>query len=82
MLEIEWVEMEKKKEVYQCQSVATCAYIYNSKRGDKKGKVPPGTAFKELPDPSISAKTCSATETAFSSGAKREKPYGISPHAS
>jgi len=49
MLGIGGVEMEKKKQVYQCQSMATCANIHNSKRGDKKGKVHPVIAFGELP---------------------------------
>lgn len=42
--------MEKEKKTYQCQSIATCAYLYDPKRGDKKGKVPPGIAFEELPE--------------------------------
>ena len=42
--------MEEKKKVYQCQSIATCAYLYDPKRGDKKRNVPPGTAFEELPE--------------------------------
>jgi rubredoxin len=46
----EGVEMEKKKETYQCQAVATCAYLYDPKRGDKKGKIPAGIAFEELPE--------------------------------
>ena len=41
--------MEKKNEIYQCQAVATCAYIYDPKGGDKKGKIPTGTAFEDLP---------------------------------
>ena len=35
--------------MWQCQG-ANCGYIYNPKRGDKKGKIPPGTPFEELPD--------------------------------
>ncbi|MBP1712296.1 MAG: rubA [Deltaproteobacteria bacterium] len=30
--------------------MAACAYLYDPKRGDKKGKVPPGIAFEELPE--------------------------------
>jgi rubredoxin len=40
--------VEEKKKAYQCQSIASCAYLYDPKRGDKKGKVPPGTAFDDL----------------------------------
>ena len=47
-LVVRGVEMEEKKKVYQCQSIPTCAYLYDPKRGDKKGKVPPGTAFDDL----------------------------------
>jgi len=35
--------------MWQCQG-ANCGYIYNPKRGDKKGKIPPGTPFEELPE--------------------------------
>ena len=34
---------------YQCPG-ATCGYIYDPKRGDKKGKIPPGTSFEDLPE--------------------------------
>ncbi len=34
---------------WQCQSV-NCGYIYNPEKGDKKGKIPPGTKFEDLPD--------------------------------
>lgn len=34
---------------YQCPG-PTCGYIYDPKRGDKKGKIPPGTPFEDLPD--------------------------------
>lgn len=34
---------------YQCQGV-NCGYIYDPKRGDKKGKISPWTPFEELPE--------------------------------
>lgn len=33
----------------QCQGV-NCGYIYDPKRGDKKGKIPPGIPFEGLPE--------------------------------
>jgi rubredoxin len=35
--------------MYQCQT-ATCGYIYDPDRGDRKGKIPKGVQFKDLPD--------------------------------
>ncbi|MEO5355679.1 MAG: rubredoxin [Nitrospirae bacterium YQR-1] len=35
--------------MWQCQA-ATCGYIYNPEKGDKKGKIPPLTKFEDLPD--------------------------------
>ena len=34
---------------YQCPG-GTCGYIYDPKRGDKKGKILPGTSFEDLPE--------------------------------
>ncbi|MBN1142184.1 MAG: rubredoxin [Deltaproteobacteria bacterium] len=31
---------------YQC----VCNYVYDPAEGDPKGKIPPGTAFEDLPD--------------------------------
>ena len=42
--------MAKPEEMYQCQATATCGYIYNPDRGDRKGKIPRGTPFADLPD--------------------------------
>lgn len=41
--------MAKPEEMYQCQTVS-CGYIYNPDKGDRKGKIPKGTAFSELSD--------------------------------
>lgn len=35
--------------MYQCQTV-NCGYIYNPDKGDRKGKIPPGTRFEDLPE--------------------------------
>ncbi|HIJ59272.1 MAG TPA: rubredoxin [Nitrospirae bacterium] len=35
--------------MWQCQG-SNCGYIYSPEKGDKKGKIPAGTKFEELPD--------------------------------
>jgi rubredoxin len=35
--------------MYRCQTV-NCGCLYDPKRGDRRGKVPAGTCFEELPD--------------------------------
>ena len=39
----------KPEEIYQCQTV-NCGFIYNPDKGDRKGKIPKGVAFADLPD--------------------------------
>ncbi|MBA3015247.1 MAG: rubredoxin [Desulfobulbaceae bacterium] len=41
--------MANPDEMYQCQT-SNCGYIYNPDKGDRKGKIAPGTSFDELPD--------------------------------
>jgi rubredoxin len=41
--------MAKPEEMYQCQMV-NCGCIYDPDRGDRKGKIKKGTAFKDMPD--------------------------------
>ncbi len=41
--------MAKPEEMYQCQTV-TCGYINNPDKGDRKGKIPKGAQFADLPD--------------------------------
>lgn len=36
-------------ELWQCQTV-NCGYIYNTKKGDRKGDIPPGTRFEDMPE--------------------------------
>jgi len=35
--------------MWQCQQ-ANCGYIFNPGKGDRKGKIPPGTSFNDLPE--------------------------------
>ncbi|UCE72754.1 MAG: rubredoxin [Nitrospiraceae bacterium] len=35
--------------MWQCQTV-NCGYIYNPDKGDRKGKIPKGTSFEDLPE--------------------------------
>ena len=39
----------KLEDMWQWQ-MSNCGYIYDPARGDKKGKIPPGTKFEDLPE--------------------------------
>lgn len=41
--------MAKPEEMYQCQTT-NCGYIYNPDKGDRKGKIPKGVKFEDLPE--------------------------------
>ena len=41
--------MAEPKDMWRCQ-VANCGYVYDPDLGDKRGKIPPGTTFEDLPD--------------------------------
>lgn len=41
--------MSNPGEMYQCQTV-NCGYTYDPDRGDRKGKIPKGIRFEDLPD--------------------------------
>lgn len=41
--------MANPEEMWQCQTT-NCGYIYNPDKGDKKGKIPKGTRFEDLPE--------------------------------
>ncbi|MEE9495479.1 MAG: rubredoxin [Desulfobacterales bacterium] len=41
--------MALPEEMYQCQTV-NCGFIYDPDRGGRRGKIPNGTQFKDLPD--------------------------------
>ncbi len=55
--------MARAEEMYQCQTV-NCGYIYNPDKGDRKGKIPPGTPFEDLPD-DWRCPICGATKAMF-----------------
>lgn len=40
---------EGEETMWQCQ-MSNCGYLYDPARGDRKGKIPPGTAFEALPE--------------------------------
>jgi len=43
------LEMAKPEETYQCQTV-NCGCLYDPDRGDRRGKIPKGTCFCDLPE--------------------------------
>lgn len=43
------VDMAAPEDMWQCQTV-NCGYIYDPDRGDRKGKIPKGTRFEDLPE--------------------------------
>ena len=43
---------EKDMRIYQCQ-MPTCGYMYMPTKGDRKGKIPAGTSFEDLPLPAL-----------------------------
>ena len=55
--------MPKPEEMYQCQT-ANCGCIYNPEKGDRKGKVPKGVDFEELPE-AWKCPVCGASKKAF-----------------
>jgi len=55
--------MATPEEIWQCQTV-NCGYIYNPDKGDKKGKIPKGTKFEDLPE-DWKCPICGATRKCF-----------------
>jgi rubredoxin len=41
--------MAEPHAMFQCQT-ASCGYIYNPDKGDRKGRIPKETSFEDLPD--------------------------------
>lgn len=41
--------MANPEDMWRCET-PNCGYVYDPDRGDKKGKIPPGTRFEDLPD--------------------------------
>ncbi len=48
---------------YIC-STSNCGYIYNPAKGDRKGKIPAGTRFEDLPE-HWCCPVCGASKKAF-----------------
>lgn len=45
-------------------STTNCGYIYNPAKGDRKGKIPAGTRFEDLPE-DWRCPVCGASKKAF-----------------
>jgi rubredoxin len=55
--------MTNPEEMWQCQTV-NCGYIYDPEKGDRKGKIPKGTRFEDLPE-SWKCPICGGTKKCF-----------------
>ncbi|SDN91256.1 Rubredoxin [Desulfonauticus submarinus] len=55
--------MTNPENMWQCQ-VSNCGYIYNPDKGDRKAKIPKGTAFEDLPE-DWKCPVCGATKKSF-----------------
>ena len=55
--------MANFENMWQCQ-LATCGYLYNPAKGDRKGKIPKNTKFEDLPD-DWKCPLCGASKKAF-----------------
>jgi rubredoxin len=55
--------MVEPKDMFQCQT-ATCGYIFNPDKGDRKGKIKKGTQFEDLSD-DWKCPVCGARKKAF-----------------
>lgn len=55
--------MGKPEQMWMCQT-SNCGYIYNPDKGDKKGKIPKGTSFEDLPE-DWKCPICGATKKSF-----------------
>ena len=55
--------MATPEEMYQCQAVS-CGYIYNPDKGDRKGKIPKGSPFEDLPE-DWTCPVCGASKKSF-----------------
>ena len=69
------MEKSRPEDMWQCQ-MTNCGYIYDPARGDKKGKIPPGTRFEDLPD-DWKCPCCGASKKMF-----RRWPVRIRPRPS
>lgn len=63
--------MAKPEDMWMCQST-NCGYIYNPDKGDKKGKIPPGTPFEKLSE-DWRCPVCGASKKSFRSFSESQK---------
>lgn len=49
--------------MWRCK-IVNCGYLYDPSRGDRKGKIPKGTEFKDLPEAWL-CPVCGASKTSF-----------------
>jgi rubredoxin len=55
--------MEQKLDMHRCRTTS-CGYIYNSEKGDRKGKISKGTRFADLPE-DWKCPACGASKKSF-----------------
>ena len=55
-------DVKSETGMYVCQQ---CGYIYNPSKGDRKGKISPGTTFEGLPE-DWTCPLCGARKARFS----------------
>ena len=55
--------MALPEDMWQCQT-ASCGYLYDPAKGDRKGKVPAGTRFEDLTE-NWKCPVCGAGKKAF-----------------
>lgn len=53
----------RPEDMWQCQTV-NCGFIYNPDRGDRKGRIPKGVLFEDLPD-TWRCPVCGGTKRCF-----------------
>ncbi len=56
--------MTDPNELWYC-GVVNCGYFYDPERGDRKGKIPKGTKFEDLPD-DWKCPVCGGSKKSFS----------------
>ncbi|MDD3553482.1 MAG: rubredoxin [Deltaproteobacteria bacterium] len=77
--------MSRPEDMWQCQTI-NCGYIYDPDRGDRKGKIPKGTRFEDLPD-DWKCPVCGAGKSMFrplagpGSVMERDKQETVAPQA-
>ncbi len=55
--------MSEPTDMWGCQ-VSNCGYVYDPDRGDKRGKIEPGTKFEDLPE-TWRCPVCKASKKSF-----------------